>query len=100
MRKRFVIALDSGTKAQNDQLLEYITSGGYGWWSWINGFWLLVDPAGKLDANKLRVDLGNIYPSVKMLILEIHGNADGWSGFGPNGDGDKSMFTWLKENWN
>jgi len=98
MKKRFVIALDSHTKAQDDAFKEYISNKKYGWWYWIDGFWLLVDSSGELTANKLRTDLGEIYPGVHKLVLELHGNGDKWSGFGPNSE-TKNMFSWLKKNW-
>jgi len=98
VNKRFVIALDSHTEAQNLLLKEYINKGGYGWWHWINGFWLLTDPLGKLNAQELRRDLSEIYPSVRMMVLELQGSSDTWAGFGPN-SAEKNMFDWMRDNW-
>lgn len=98
MKKRFVVALDSHTAAQDKLFKDYIAKGGYGWWYWINGFWLLVDTSGKLNAEKLRVDLGEIYPAVRLMVLEITGQSDTWAGFGPSGE-EKNMFTWLRQHW-
>tara|TARA_B100000959_G_scaffold244599_1_gene268639 strand:- start:2911 stop:3207 length:297 start_codon:yes stop_codon:yes gene_type:complete len=98
MKKRFVVALDSNTKKQNDEFKEYIEEHGFAWWYWIDGFWLLVDSSGKLTASKLRTDLGEIYPGVHMLVLELQGDDDTWSGFGPNTE-NRNMFSWLERNW-
>lgn len=98
MKKRFVVALDSSNKSQNDSFVEYIKDKGYGWWHWIDNFWLLTDSSGNLTAAKLRTDLGEIYPGVHKLVLELRGNDDDWAGFGPNSE-KKNMFSWLKSNW-
>lgn len=98
MKKRFVVALDSYTDIQNNEFKSYIKDNGYGWWHWINGFWLLVDNTGDLTAKKLRDDLAVIYPGVHKLILELRGDDDTWSGFGPKTE-NKDMFSWLKKNW-
>lgn len=98
MKKRFAVALDSYTDVQNKEFKAYIKDNGYGWWHWINGFWLLVDSTGELTAKKLRDDLGVIYPGVHKLILELNGDDDTWSGYGPR-TGDKDMFSWLNKNW-
>lgn len=98
MKKRFVVALDSHTGAQDVKFKEYVKNAGYGWWYWIDGFWLVVDATGSQSAQKFREDLSVIYPGVTLMVIEINGNNDTWAGFGPNGE-DKNMFTWLKENW-
>ncbi len=98
MRKRFVVALDSNTQEQNDQFKDYIRVHRLGWWYWIDGFWLLIDSSGELTAKKLRTDLGKIYSNVHKLVLELKGNDDTWSGFGPTSE-DKNMFSWLNRNW-
>ncbi|WP_286816929.1 hypothetical protein [Marinobacter sp. UBA3607] len=98
MKKRFVVALDSSTKEQDEKFKEYIKTNKYGWWHWIDGFWLLVDSSGQLTAKKLRSDLDEFYPRVRRVVLELRDNDDTWSGFGPKKDG-KSMFDWLHRNW-
>lgn len=98
MKKRFVVALNSNTKEQNDVFKEYIKANGYGWWYWIDGFWLLTDRNGNLTAKKLREDLGEIYPGVRLLVLELRSGDDTWSGHGPKQEG-RNMFAWLRRNW-
>ncbi len=98
MRKRFVVALDSNTGEQNEQFKEYIRDLRLGWWYWLDGFWLLTDSSGELTASELRDDLGEIYPGVRKLVLELRGDDDTWAGFGPKNDA-KNMFSWLKRNW-
>jgi hypothetical protein len=98
MKKRFVVALNSNTEEQNKKFKEYIKKNGYGWWYWIDGFWLLTDSKGKLTASKLRTDMDEFYPGVRRLVLEMRDGDDTWSGFGPKKDG-KNMFDWLHHNW-
>ena len=98
MNKRFAVALDSSTKAQNEEFVKYIRDNGYGWWHWIDNFWLLTSSSGELTAEKLRDDLGEIYPGVHKIVLELRGDNDIWSGFGPKSE-NKNMFTWLKKYW-
>ncbi len=98
MKKRFVVALDSSAKSQNESFISYIKDNRLGWWHWIGNFWLLVDSSGTLTAAKLRTDLGEIYQGVNKLVLELRDNDDTWAGFGPKTE-NKDMFAWLKRNW-
>jgi len=98
VKKRFVVALKSHTPAQNKEFSNYIKSKGYGWWSWIDGVWLLVDVNGKCTAASLRSALTGFYPGVYLIVLEILPGEDTWAGFGPTGD--KDMFAWVRRNWN
>lgn len=98
MKKRFVVALDSHTDAQDLKFKEYVNNASLGWWYWIDGFWLLVDHDSALTATQLRKDLESIYSGVTLFVLEISGNDHTWSGFGPNAP-EKDMFKWLRETW-
>lgn len=100
MRKRYIVALDSHTKEQNQKFKDFINENSLGWWYWINGFWLLTDPKGAFTARQLRDKLGIIYPEVRKLIIELRGSPDDdtWSGYGPNTE-NKNMFNWLITTW-
>jgi hypothetical protein len=98
MKRRFVVGLDSSTKEQNQEFIEFIRGRQLGWWHWISNFWLLTDPGGKLSAIELRLELGKIYPGVHTLVLELSEKDDTWSGFGPKGE-DRNMFKWLNDYW-
>ena len=99
MRKRFVIALGSTTKEQNDAFREYLNKIAPGrWWHWIQDLWLIVDPNGELNATSLREKASEYYPAVTCLVLEIGHDDDTWAGFGPAASG-KSMFPWLEKHW-
>ena len=98
MRRKVAIALNSSTKEQNLELQKFITENGLGWWHWIDNFWLLTDQNGKLTARDIRDKLGEIYPSVRCIVLSLDKDNDTWSGFGPNSS-EKNMFNWLKETW-
>jgi len=98
MKKQFVIALNSTTEEQEKMFLEYIKSNGFGWWHWIDNFWLVVDTQDKLSAEKLRDDLENIFPKVRKLVIEIFSESSTWAGYGPNGE-QRNMFNWLHNTW-
>jgi hypothetical protein len=98
MKKRFIVALDSSTKEQNDMFKEYIDHHGLGWWHWIKDFWLLIDSKGYLTARELRDELGKIYPGVYKMVLELRSGDDTWSGYGLAKE-DRNMFDWLRKYW-
>lgn len=98
MKKRFVVAVDSATKEQNDTFREFLKSRGLGWWHWLTNLWLVADGAGRLTAQEIRDVLRQHYPSVHTLVLELREDDDTWSGFGPSSE-TKNMFKWLRQNW-
>jgi hypothetical protein len=96
--KRFIVALNSGTKEQNAVFKQFIRDREYGWWHWLSDLWLLTDSSGVLTAAELNKELNNIYPGVRKVVFELRGKNDAWAGFGPIGE-DKNMFNWIKKNW-
>jgi hypothetical protein len=98
-RKRFVVLLDENDGAGHESFLNWIkTSTRLVHWHWLGDSWLLVDPAGEWTASELRTKAREFYPSVYLLVLELKGTEDTWSGFGPNTEG-RSMFKWLRNSW-
>jgi len=98
MSNRYLVAVSSSTKPQNDSFIDFINSHGLAWWHWIDNFWLIVDRAGKLDVEKLREGVGNSFPGVHHLVIEQNANGDIWAGFGPKSE-ERNMFKWLHETW-
>jgi hypothetical protein len=101
MKNLFIVALDKNTKIQNDKFNEYIDENGFGWWYWIDGFWILNDTNGTLTTEVLHNKLADIYPNIHKMVIELGNKNLDWKGYGPNGgpDGDKkNMFEWLHEN--
>ena len=93
MKKRFIIGIGSSTDAQNKEFFRYLNKHHLNWWHWISNFWLIVDENGQLSASRLTDDLGEIYPNVNTIAIELEGDSDTWSGFGPAGeDNEKNMF--------
>lgn len=97
MRKRFVVGVDSMSDEQEQKFLEYIRKNGYGWWHWLNNFWLIVDGEGKLTASQLRDTLKSIVPNVNLLVIDVEGKQN-WSGFGPRSE-ERNMFNWIRKTW-
>ncbi len=97
MKKVYAVALDSNEKEQNTAFKEFIKEHGYGWWYWIDGFWLITDSSGELTASKLRTYLNDYYPKIRRLVLELNANDIDWAGYGPTSE-EKNMFGWLKRN--
>ena len=98
MSKRFIVAINSSTPQQDLAFKEYARVKGIGWWHWLNNVWLLYTYSDDLTATQLRDDLGEIYPNIRKLVLELSEGSDTWAGFGPTGAG-RSMFAWIRENW-
>ena len=98
MKKRFIISLNSKTPEQEQVLVEYLKSSGYGWWHWLNNTWLIVDKKGTSSARRFRDELGRLLPGVRNVVFELRGHDDTWAGFGPSG-GEQNMFEWIKKNW-
>lgn len=98
MKKRFVVLLNSSSKEQNDEFLDWLKEQNTGWWHWLSNSWLISNSRGHLSAQEIRNKLNEIYRGSNNLVLELGEDYDTWSGFGPKGE-DKNMFGWIKKNW-
>lgn len=94
---KFLIALDNSTKEQNEKFVDFINEKGYGWWHWIDNFWI-IDTSSKLTAVELRNELGELYPNINKLVIELKNNNFTWAGYGPSNE-NNNMFDWLKRNF-
>ena len=96
MKKRFVIAVEDLTTQETQEISDFF-KGSYGWWHWIEGFWLISDPRGELTAAEIRDIIGDIAPKKRCMVLQIK-QVGGWAGFGPSNP-SKDMFKWIRETW-
>ena len=99
--KRFVVLLDAtATDSQHKSFKQFIDNTHLGYWHWLARAWLLckVDDNSEFSADTIRDKVGECYPGVRCLVLELNKDGDTWAGFGPNGD-KNNMFAWLKKNW-
>lgn len=97
MKNRFVVGIDSMSTEQESAFVDYLRSNGYGWWHWINNFWLVVDISNTLTSAKLRDDLMEIAPKTNLLVIQIKGDHT-WAGFGPSTK-ERNVFNWLHNSW-
>lgn len=99
MSKRYIIALDSSTKEQNDELKDFVSEHGLGWWHWIKNFWLITDPNEKFSASRIQDVLAETHFGIDCFVIELNDDGDTWAGYGPKTE-KSNMFRWIKETWN
>ena len=95
--KKFVVAINPTTEEQSNQITN-LFRGKYGWWHWIEGFWLVVDSGDTLTAKWIRDQLQEIAPNARTLVFEVTTPTRSWAGWGPSTP-EKSMFKWIRETW-
>jgi hypothetical protein len=95
--RRFVVAAQGLDKDSENNFIEYVKSNGFGWWHWIDNFWLLTTNNSTITAEDIQqnIDSGNGFN--RNLVIEIEGSIS-WHGFGP-AKTDNNMFEWIKNNW-
>jgi len=96
--KKFIVALNSSTKDQDEAFQKIIHENGWGWWHWVDNFWIVTSSSTELGSQELYKKVQVAYPGVRMLISEME-NVSTWWGFGPNSE-EKNMFKWLFDYWN
>ncbi len=97
MKKKFVIAASPLTQEQSERITSLFRDR-FGWWHWINGFWLVTDSSGTQTAAAIRDSLDEIAPGVRKLVLDVTGAGNSWAGFGPKGE-KQDMFKWIRGTW-
>lgn len=95
MKARFIVAVDRPT-AEQTRAISDLFRARYGWWHWIDGFWLLTDSTGTLNVSTIRDLLDQAAPSKRNLVIQVEHQA--WAGFGPAGP-KSDMFEWIRKNW-
>jgi hypothetical protein len=98
--KRFIVAVDSSTKEQNDAFREYVKAiAPQRWWHWLEDLWLLVDVTGKINAAQLRDKATEVYLTENIMVFELSSTGhDTWAGYGPQTT-DRNMFNWIEKYW-
>jgi hypothetical protein len=98
MRKRFVVAVDPSTTEQRQAFKDYLKASPLAWWSWITGFWLIVDPDGNLTAAALRDKVNEFFPDLDTVVPEFRADGtDTWAG--SRAVGGPKMFDWIRSTW-
>jgi hypothetical protein len=95
--RRYVAAVQTLTKDEEKQFIEFLRSKKILWWHWVNGFWLLVDNSEHDHQYEIRDFLHQLPNSRRGIVLDIVGNSY-WAGFGPTKP-ENNMFKWLKSTW-
>ena len=98
-KRRFIVSINQETQENVSSFLEYINQQGFGWWHWIDNFWLLVVLDTQTTIETLRDKLADITGGKTIMVLEIKSGSFEWANFGPNTEGGKNMSKWLKESW-
>jgi len=95
-RRRFLVAAQGLSNDQQSKFTEYTKSNGFGWWHWIDNFWLLtVFGHDEITTEVIRDALIDIAPGARSIVMEIVQDKD-WSG---NGVVGKEMFKWMRDTW-
>lgn len=95
MKKKFIVAASPLTQIESKEISK-LFKGKYGWWHWIDDFWLVTDSTGQLNASSIRDQIIGIAPSARVMVLDVQGYI--WAGHGPNSR-EENMFTWMWDNW-
>lgn len=95
MMHMYVLAVQGLSAEKEKGLATYLEKRGYGWWHWIENFWIIVTYSEENFSQKL-IDLINEDNAHRIFLLQVHPEKK-WHGVGPATD-DKNMFEWLEEN--
>jgi len=93
---KYSVAVHKPTASQSEKISAAFRDRGFGWWHWIDGFWLVSDSSGVFTASAIRDLVKPICPDSNILVLAVV-EGQGWSGTGKR-KGDKNMFSWLHKN--
>jgi hypothetical protein len=97
MKKRFIICHAPGIPAQDEAFRNWLNSQNLGWWHWMQGSWLAVDPTGGLTVEQIRDQLGQIYGSLCMVFEH---DSPAYAGLGPSDDEKRRLMgDWIVNNW-
>ena len=94
MSHLFVVGANPLTSEEEKKIQEWVRNLA-GWWHWIDGFWIFVDPNYNLTSAKIRDEINSISPNANIMVLQVS-EIDAWAGYGP-GVKDRNMFTWIRK---
>ncbi len=97
MKKKFIVGITLSSDEKLEALKKYVKSKNYAFWSWIQNFWLIIDPEGEQSALGLQRDLAEIVPEGNIIVFEV-GDGLPWAGLGPKSE-KHNMFRWLHDSW-
>jgi hypothetical protein len=78
---------------QRDAVTNYFKTNNYGYWHWLNDFWILQSPYDGDTAESLLGRVKQIAPAMNVVILTVE-PAAGWACYGNPQWGD-----WLAQFW-
>ena len=94
MNKKFIIAIDKGTKEQRDKFTKYLESLPSGWWHWLSDVWLIDDNSyPEMSSIKWRDKVQKFFPSSNILVMDIKTSTN-WSSWN-----SENAHKWLQDNW-
>ena len=97
--RRFVIAAQGLSNANEEAFMEYVKANQFGWWHWIENFWLITTHNSSISAEDIQNQLNKSSSNARNIVLEISESKD-WVAFGPNAEGaENNMFEWLHGEW-
>ena len=98
VKRRFVVGIDQETSEDTSSFIEYIRQQGFGWWHWIDNFWLLTTRDTQVRTTTLRNKLKEITGGKTVIVMEVKSTK--WATYGPSGEGDSpNISKWLNSNW-
>jgi len=92
-QKRYVVAAKGLSPHAETALSNHLTTAGCGWWHWIPGVWLIVDPEQRWTTESLRDLVLGFIPGGNVVALELQ-DAGNWSSSSP-----KEGLEWMYDTW-
>jgi hypothetical protein len=99
-RKRFIVLVEETSNANVSEFIGYLKEEKIGWWHHIKNSFLLTDTHGKTAAD-IRDKAKDIFGGngTKCIVIELEGDSDTWSGFGPKRTEKVDMWKWILSSW-
>lgn len=99
MKRRFVIAVNGLTAANEKAMQHYLLERGF-WWHWISNIWLFVTRDEKLAALEINEKIVSLQsdPALRILVMEIPEDIT-WVTYGNKNKKNQDMSDWLKTVW-
>jgi hypothetical protein len=93
--RRFVIATDPLSAAEQKKLSAFLK--GYGWWHWLPNFWLVADTTNRLTVEKIRDEIVNISKTTRAWVLQVEPVT--WAALTKEDDQGRDGTDWVKRIW-
>lgn len=93
MRRQFILSITEDTPSVVNKMVERLTALNVGWCHYTKGLWLVVDAAGNVTAEKLRIEIRAAFPNAHLMVFDVPAGGT-WSGWAP-----AKMGPWLDSNW-